>query len=272
MGTPNRTGYEDEAVRNRLRARRNQMTKIRVVVVLLASCAVAGAQDRIDTPTQSNPPRPQMIRISAGVIRGLVEHAEQPKYPSEALKSRIQGDVIFKVVVDESGKIILSTPVEGEPLLIAAGVDALRDFRFRPYLLNGTPLKVESQVGFHFSITGEGEHAEGNVEYTSSIPFRPEFRTGVVTDKGVLVLEPQKISGAEPRLPSDLMGKSGSVYLTITIGLDGKVQDVKVLGGDEPFINPVVGAVKQFVYEPQLMDGKPSVVTTQASFHFGPQR
>jgi TonB family protein len=104
------------------------------------------------------------------------------------------------------------------------------------------------------------------------VPFRPEFRTGVVTDKGVLVLWPRKISGDEPQLPSALAGKAGSVYLSITIGADGKVQDVTVVGGDEAFINLVVTAVKQFVYEPQLVDGKPSVVTTQASFHFGSQR
>ena len=73
-------------------------------------------------------------------------------------------------------------------------------------------------------------------------------------------------------MPPELTGKSGSVYLTITIGADGKVQDVKVVGGDEPFIGPVVAAVKQDVYEPQLVDGKPSVATTEASYHFGPRQ
>lgn len=248
------------------------MFNIKVALLLLACCAPAVAQDSGVTSTQPKPPRPQMIRISAGVLQGLVDHKKLPNYPEEALKSRIQGNVVFKIVVDESGKIILSTPVEGDALLVAASLDALRDFRFRPYLLNGTPLKIESQVGFNFSIIGNGDNASGKVECTFSIPFRPEFRTGVVTDKGVLILWPRKISGTEPQLPSDLAGKAGSVYLTITIGVDGKVQDVKVIGGDEPFIIPVVAAVKQFVYEPQLVDGKPSVVTTQASYHFGPQR
>lgn len=245
--------------------------KIRAILAFLACSALVGAQERSDTAAQPKPPRPQMIRVSAGVLHGLVDHLEPPKYPEEEMKSRTQGDVILKVVVDESGKVILSTPVEGNPLLTAASVDALRESRFRPYLLNGMPLRVESQVGFRFSISGVGERASGNVEYLSSVPFRPEFRTGVVTDKGVLVLWPRKISGEEPQLPPDLAGKTGSVYLSITIGADGKVQDVKIVGGDEAFINPVVAAVKQFVYEPQLVDGKPSVVTTQASFHFGSQ-
>ena len=113
--------------------------------------------------------------------------------------------------------------------------------------------------------------AQGQVECMTSIPFRPEFRTGVVTDKGVLVLAPRRVSGVQPRLPVELAGKPGTVYLKITIGTDGKVQNVNVVGGDEPFIGPVVEAVKQDVYEPQLIDGKPSVSTTEASYHFGPR-
>lgn len=247
------------------------MFKIRFVLLSLAGCALAGAQDSGQTSTQPKP-HPRMIRISSGVLPGFVDHVELPKYPEEALKSETQGSVILKVFLDESGKVVLSTPVEGKPLLIAASIDALRGFRFRPYLLGGMPINVESQVGFRFSIKGHGENASGKVEYISSIPFREEFRTGVVTDNGVLVLQPRKVSGEEPQLPSGLAGKNGSVYLTITIGADGKVQEVKVIGGDEPFINPVVAAVKQFVYEPRLVDGKPTVATTQASYHFGSQR
>src|ERR1700682_162941 len=180
------------------------MMKIKTIFVLLACCALVGAQDRGDTSRPPKPPRPQMIRVSAGVLYGLVDHVEPPKYPEEALKSRTHGDVILKVVVDESGKVILSTPVEGDPLLTAASVDALRESHFRPYLLSGTPLKVESQVGFHFSFSGDGENQSGSVEYMSSVQFRPEFRTGVVTDKGVLVPWPRKTSGEEPQLPPDL--------------------------------------------------------------------
>ena len=247
------------------------MFKIIFALLSLACCALAGAQDSGQTSTQPKP-HPRMIRISSGVLPGFVEHVELPKYPEEALKSETQGSVILKVLLDESGRVVLTTPVEGEPLLIAASVDALQGFLFRPYLLGGMPINVESQVGFLFSIKGHGESATGKVEYVSSIPFREDFRTGVVTDKGVLVLQPRKISGEEPQLPPELAGKTGSVYLTITIGVDGKVQEAKVIGGDDPFISPVVAAVKQFVYEPQLVDGKPTVATTQASYHFGSQR
>ncbi|MGA6984598.1 MAG: energy transducer TonB [Terriglobales bacterium] len=250
------------------------MLRNRLIVALLAGCTTVGlTQNGSDAQSQVLPPRPTKIRVSAEVILGLVEHSATPEYPEEARTKGIQGDVIFKIDVDETGKILLSVPVEGDPLLVAPSVDALREFRFRPYLLNGTPVAVvESQLGFRFSLEKKRGGAKGRVESMSSIPYRPEFRTGAVNDKGVLILWPRKVSGIEPQLPPELVGVSGSVYLTITIGEDGKVQDVQVVGGDKPFIGPVVAAVRQDVYEPQLVDGKPSVALTQASYHFGPRR
>jgi len=104
---------------------------------------------------------------------GRVEHKTMPAYPDEAMTKEIQGDVIFKIDVDETGKITASVPVEGDPLLVAASKDALRTFRFRPYLLNGTPTKVQSQLGFHFSVEKTADGINGHVECIASIPNRP---------------------------------------------------------------------------------------------------
>jgi protein TonB len=104
---------------------------------------------------------------------GLVEHKSMPVYPDEAMKKGIQGDVIFKIEVDETGKITASEPVGGDPMLIAASKDALRTFRFRPYLLNGTPTRVKTQLGFHFAVEKTADGVNGHVECMTSIPNRP---------------------------------------------------------------------------------------------------
>jgi hypothetical protein len=245
------------------------------MIVILVACwtTIALPQNtttaRSQVPlAQDQPARPLMIRVAGGFMLAMVDHKTMPVYPDESMIKGTQGDVIFKVIVDETGKIVSCVPVEGDPLLVVASVDALRTFHFKPYLLNGIPIKVETQLGYHFSVEKSGDGIKGHVECITSIPNRPEFRTGVVNDKGVLVLQPRKVSGVEPQLPPELVGKSGSVYLKITIGADGKVQDISVVGGDEPFIAPIVAAVKQDVYEPQLIDGKPAVSTTEASYHF----
>lgn len=231
----------------------------------------ASAQTSVSVPPQAQSTRPRMIRVQAQILSSLIEQKSLPSYPAEALKAGSQGDVIFKVDVDESGKVIFAAPVVGDPILVAASVEALRNFRFRPYLLAGSPVRVESQIGFHFSLEHHGTDTKSRVEMLADVPFRPEFKTGVVNAVGALVLFPVKVSGEEPQLPPSLEGKPGSVYLTITVGADGKVQDVQVIAGDAGFTEPVVNAVKQFIYEPQLLDGKPSVSTIQASYHFGPR-
>ena len=155
------------------------MSRTRTIVILLACCtAVVFAQN--SAPASSEPPqnpaqsaRPQVVRVSTGIMLGRVEHKTMPIYPDEAMTKGIQGDVIFKIEVDETGKITASTPIEGDPLLVAASKDALRTFRFRPYLLNGTPTKVQSQLGFHFSVEKTADGVNGHVECIASTPNRP---------------------------------------------------------------------------------------------------
>jgi TonB family protein len=249
------------------------MRKMLLCCLLLATFIVtAFSQENAGATPGTLPSRPRRIRVSAGVLGGILEHSAKPIYPEQALRAGIKGDVILQVAVDETGRVVRSLAVEGDPLLVAASAEALKDFRFRPYLMQGAPISVESQVGFRFVLKGHGDKARGDANYTSDVPFRPEFRTGAVNDKGVLVLSPRKISGPEPLLLPELAGKSGSVYLTVTIGSDGKVEDIKVVGGDEAFIGPVVAAVKQDVFEPQLVDGRPSAAMVQEAFHFGSSR
>ena len=250
------------------------MSTIGAFLGLLALTAAAGlAQGPSGANLQGRGVNvPGSIRVSNAVMAGFASHRALPEYPEGALTSDVQGDVILKIVIDENGKALLSEAVKGDPLLVAASMDALRGFRFRPYHLHGKPTRVESQVGFHFRLNRKGEVAKGHVEYMSAIPYQPEFQTPVSIANGAFVLWPHKISGSEPRLPPELVGESGSAYLTVTVGADGKVEDVKVVGGDERFINFVVDTVKQFAYQPQLVEGKPSVATVPVSYHFGRQR
>jgi periplasmic protein TonB len=152
------------------------MSKVTLMmIVLLAGGVIASfAQSSSPTPPDAAPGNvpEEPVRVSTEVMLGLVEHKTMPVYPAEAMKKRIQGDVIFKIEVDETGRITASVPGEGDPLLIAASKDALRTFRFRPYLVNGTPTRVRTQLGFHFSVQKSDDGTNGRVECMASIPNR----------------------------------------------------------------------------------------------------
>jgi hypothetical protein len=139
------------------------MSRLSIIIALLA-CFTVVAPAQIAGGT---------VHVSNGVMLGLVDHKTMPVYPEDAMKKGIQGDAIFDIDVDETGKITASVPLEGGPLFVAASKDALLTFHFRPYLLNGTPAKVRSQLGFHFSVEKTADAVNGHVECMTAIPKRP---------------------------------------------------------------------------------------------------
>ena len=106
-------------------------------------------------PNQDMPPRiaiPQRIRVSSGVSQGLLEHKVNPEYPPDAREQNIQGVVVLKVNIDKQGKVYAVELVSGHPLLAPAAMEAVRQWTYKPYLLNGIPVEVETQVRVNFML------------------------------------------------------------------------------------------------------------------------
>jgi TonB family protein len=77
-----------------------------------------------------------IILSSQGAEKRLVRR-QQPAYPAEARKDRIQGTVVLKVVVSETGKVEGVRLVEGNPTLAAAAINSVKQWHYRPYLRSG---------------------------------------------------------------------------------------------------------------------------------------
>ena len=69
-----------------------------------------------------------------------------------AVLGRIQGQVLLWAIIDSEGRIAQLKAKSGDPLLIGAAVDAVRQWRYRPYVLNGTPIEVETQIRVNFTL------------------------------------------------------------------------------------------------------------------------
>ncbi len=98
------------------------------------------------------PVTPQRVRISQGVTKGLLIHREEPPYPTLARAARVQGDVVLSAVIDVNGQIQNLTLVSGHPMLVPAAIAAVRQWRYKPYLLNGSPVEVETTITVIFSL------------------------------------------------------------------------------------------------------------------------
>jgi protein TonB len=99
-------------------------------------------------------PLPKRIRMSQGVTKGMLIQRVEPKYPAIARDARIRGDVVLRAIISKTGEIENLDAVSGHPMLVPAAIDAVRQWRYRPFLLNGIPLEVETVITITFQISG----------------------------------------------------------------------------------------------------------------------
>ncbi len=97
---------------------------------------------------------PQRVRVSAGVTQGLVLKKVNPVYPPIARAARISGSVVLQAEISKNGDIQNLHAISGPPMLIPAAIDAVRQWKYKPYILNGEPVEVDTQITVIFSLNG----------------------------------------------------------------------------------------------------------------------
>ena len=85
---------------------------------------------------------------------GDLVHKVLPIYPPLARTARIQGQVVLQAVISKQGVIENLRLLNGHPMLVPAAVEAVRQWRYRPYFLNNEPVEVETQITVNFSLAG----------------------------------------------------------------------------------------------------------------------
>jgi protein TonB len=97
---------------------------------------------------------PQRVRVSQGVTQGLLIRKIQPPYPPLARQARIQGQVVLQAEISKAGDIENLRLISGHPMLAPAAIEAVKQWKYRPYILNGEPVEVETQITVIFSLSG----------------------------------------------------------------------------------------------------------------------
>ncbi len=100
----------------------------------------------------SDPSLSKRIRLSQGVSEGMLIHRVQPTYPPEARQAHVQGMVVLKAVIGKDGRINDLTVVSGAPELRQSALGAVRQWRYRPYALNGAPVEVDTLITVNYQL------------------------------------------------------------------------------------------------------------------------
>src|SRR5271165_1047619 len=96
---------------------------------------------------------PQRVRVSQGVSQGLLVRKVNPVYPPLARQARVSGTVVLRAIIGTDGSIENLTLVSGHPMLAPAAIEAVKQWKYRPYLLNGNPIKVDTEVTVNFALS-----------------------------------------------------------------------------------------------------------------------
>jgi len=98
-------------------------------------------------------PTPKRVHVPAQVAEANLVYDVAPKYPPEAGRARIEGTVVLLAVIGKDGSVEDVRVKSGVSALAQAAIEAVKQWRYRPYLLNGEPVELESQITINFTLS-----------------------------------------------------------------------------------------------------------------------
>jgi len=95
---------------------------------------------------------PQKLKISQGVSQGLLIKSVDPIYPPQARQMRIQGSVELLASIGKDGSITGVKLISGDSILSRAAIDAVKQWKYKPYYLNDQPVAIQTQITVKFKL------------------------------------------------------------------------------------------------------------------------
>jgi TonB family protein len=234
------------------------------LVILLFTC-LTGASAHQDQnadyflpPPCGGSPAPKARPISV-TTQTLARHRISgilPVYPEVAKKAGIHGVVSLNVKVDEHGRVSEVEIWAGKPILAQAASRAVRNWTYRPVLIEDEPFAVSGEVVFTFRLGKKPVVEEGGDS--------PIKRVACSSPGGELL---QKV---EPEYPKAAKAAhvAGDVVLEILIDKRGNVVEVNATSGHPLLIESAVNAVRQWKYQPYMLDDGPVAVKSSVTVAF----
>ena len=206
-----------------------------------------------------------------------------PIYPPRARQARIQGTVILDIWVSKTGDVEGAKLFSGHPMLAPAAIEAVKQWKYRPYLLNGEPVLVSTKVNVNFTLSAP-QPAQGIV---GSVPggIAPGQAGGVagsaeaIAPHAVAAQRVRVSRGVEaglvvkkvpPVYPPDAKAQhiQGTVVVQVIVDKQGNVANLAVASGDPQLASAAIEAVRQWKYKPYLLNQVPVEVETEVQVNF----
>lgn len=206
----------------------------------------------------------------ADSTRLIVIKAVEPTYPETAKGKQLQGRVWGHLTIDESGNVVAAEPISGDPILLAAAIDAMEQWKFQPYIKDGHPIRASVKMHYDFAFTGriydKAISSDGkSLADVSSAGKSEPVQVSQLVAQGNLV---HQVAPVYPnRARQNLV--QGTVVLHAVIGKDGSIRDLKeVSSPSKDLTDAAMAAVEQWRYKPYVHDGQVVEVDTTIHVNF----
>jgi protein TonB len=125
-----------------------------------AAVEKAVASQSTDAPSVLAAPREtaagQRVTVSPDASHDLLISQVPPVYPPLARQTRIQGTVVLRALISRTGEIKDLAVISGHPMLVPAAMDAVKQWRYRPYSVKGQPVEVMTTINVNFTLANGG--------------------------------------------------------------------------------------------------------------------
>lgn len=116
--------------------------------------SAAPASPHVTAGPPATTPSSKPLPVSSGVLAGNLIAPIRPEYPQIARATHIEGTVVIDAIISRTGSIESTRVLSGPPMLQRAALDAVRQARYRPFLLNGQPTEVQTTITINFRMGG----------------------------------------------------------------------------------------------------------------------
>jgi len=238
------------------------MTRRTTAFLLLLLCASFAAAQA----------RPVGVRVSENVMEAMVTKKVSPTYPPDARKAGIEGTVVLQVIISKNGDVENIQLISGHPTLAEAAIDAVKQWKYKPYLLNGVSVSVETKVQVNFVLSNKPENSETGAGKPSGAanegtPYATPPRKIRVSESVESGLLEKKVQPIYPQEAKDAHVQ-GTVLMKVVIDTDGNVANLEVISGHPMLVPPSLEAVRQWKYKPYRLNDVPVEVETQVQVNY----
>jgi len=258
-----------------------------------ASAFCQGApQDASQADTTES--KPKALPVGANVEAAQLIRQVAPVYPPIAKTAHISGTVVLHAIIGKDGTVEDLQFVSGPPLLLKSAMDAVKQWQYKPTLLMGEPVRVDTTISVVYVLGGKNPDnaadssvppgiADSSADPTGatsqdaakdapasqdagsvSAPVNPPAPKPIRMRLGGTVALANLVHRVSPVYPQSAKDQhiQGTVLLHAVIALDGTIQTLEYVSGPAELMDSAMNAIKQWRYKPTLLNGQPVEVDT----------